>query len=130
MASERLQRHIERLLDEADQAIVQRQWDVVRERAQDILAIDPENSDGLAFLASAERALEVSTPASPTGQAPASPPIASTPTPSQPTSFADGRYQVKRFLGEGGKKMVYLAQDTTLDREVAFALLPILGNSG
>ena len=28
-----------------------------------------------------------------------------------PTSFSDGRYEVKRFLGEGGKKMVYLAHD-------------------
>ncbi len=26
-------------------------------------------------------------------------------------------------LGEGGKKEVYLAQDTLLDREVAFALV-------
>ena len=41
----------------------------------------------------------------------------------QPTSFADGRYQVKKFLGEGGKKKVYLAHDTLLDREVAFALI-------
>ncbi|MDP6715528.1 MAG: protein kinase, partial [SAR202 cluster bacterium] len=29
----------------------------------------------------------------------------------------------KRFLGEGGKKIVYLAQDTLLDRDVAFALI-------
>jgi serine/threonine protein kinase len=41
----------------------------------------------------------------------------------QPTSFASGRYQVKKFLGEGGKKKVYLAHDTTLDRDVAFALI-------
>jgi tetratricopeptide (TPR) repeat protein len=41
----------------------------------------------------------------------------------QPTSFAGGRYQVKKFLGEGGKKKVYLAHDTTLDRDVAFALI-------
>jgi tetratricopeptide (TPR) repeat protein len=41
----------------------------------------------------------------------------------QPTSFADGRYQVKKFLGEGGKKKVYLAHDTLLDRDVAFALI-------
>ena len=45
----------------------------------------------------------------------------------QPTSFANGRYQVKRFLGEGGKKKVYLAQDTLLDREVAFALIKTEG---
>jgi len=38
-------------------------------------------------------------------------------------SFADGRYQVKRLLGEGGKKLVYLAHDATLDRDVAFALI-------
>ena len=44
-----------------------------------------------------------------------------------PVSFADGRYQVKRFLGEGGKKKVYLAQDTLLDREVAFALIKTEG---
>jgi hypothetical protein len=41
----------------------------------------------------------------------------------QPTSFAGGRYQVKKFLGEGGKKKVYLAHDSTLDRDVAFALI-------
>ena len=43
--------------------------------------------------------------------------------PSVPTSFASGRYQVKKFLGEGGKKKVYLAHDTVLDRDVAFALI-------
>jgi len=52
---------------------------------------------------------------------PAPPP--SVPPSPEPTSFAGGRYQVKRFLGEGGKKKVYLAHDTVLDRDVAFALL-------
>ncbi|HEY41443.1 MAG TPA: protein kinase [Dehalococcoidia bacterium] len=41
----------------------------------------------------------------------------------EPTSFAGGRYQVKRLLGEGGKKKVYLVHDNTLDRDVAFALI-------
>jgi len=27
-----------------------------------------------------------------------------------PSSFAGGRYQVRRFLGEGGKKRVFLAR--------------------
>jgi len=40
-----------------------------------------------------------------------------------PVSFAGGRYQVKKFLGEGGKKKVYLVHDTLLDRDVAFALI-------
>src|SRR5262249_32572259 len=42
-------------------------------------------------------------------------------------SFCDGRYEVKRFLGEGGKKRVYLAHDTKLDRDVAFALIKTEG---
>ncbi|PKB64319.1 MAG: hypothetical protein BZY80_03250 [SAR202 cluster bacterium Io17-Chloro-G2] len=49
------------------------------------------------------------------------------PSSPQPTSFANGRYQVEKFLGEGGKKKVYLAHDATLDREVAFALIKTEG---
>ena len=45
----------------------------------------------------------------------------------QPASFSGGRHQVKRFLGEGGKNMVYLARDTLLDRDVAFTLIKIDG---
>jgi hypothetical protein len=39
----------------------------------------------------------------------------------EPASFAGGRYQVRKLLGEGGKKKVYLARDTVLDRDIAFA---------
>jgi len=46
-----------------------------------------------------------------------------TPPSSIPTSFVNDRYTVKKFLGEGGKKKVYLAYDTLLDRDVAFALI-------
>jgi hypothetical protein len=49
--------------------------------------------------------------------------IPTKPPVSEPTSFANGRYQVKKFLGEGGKKKVYLAHDTVLDRDVAFYLI-------
>ena len=119
MASERVQRRIDILLDEADQAIAQSDWSVVRDRAQNALALDPDNGDAATFLAAADRALASS------GQPPASTstPTSKEPTADQPTSFANGRYQVKRFLGEGGKKKIYLAQDSTLDREVAFALI-------
>ena len=44
-----------------------------------------------------------------------------------PTSVASGRYQVKRFLGEGAKKRVYLAHDERLDRDVAVALIKTEG---
>src|SRR5438093_166015 len=46
-----------------------------------------------------------------------------TPAPALPSSFGDGRYAVKGFLGEGGRKRVYLAHDTKLDRDVAVAVI-------
>ena len=39
------------------------------------------------------------------------------------TSFKEGQYEVRDFLGEGGTKRVYLAHDTVLDRDVAFCVL-------
>ena len=49
------------------------------------------------------------------------------PSPALPASFAGGRYVVKGFLGEGGRKKVYLAHDEKLDRDVAFALIKTEG---
>ncbi len=40
-----------------------------------------------------------------------------------PESFGGGRYRVMGLLGEGAKKLVYLARDTTLGREVALAVV-------
>jgi serine/threonine protein kinase len=61
--------------------------------------------------------------------APGSPTPTPTPAPSPalPSSFAGGRYTVQRFLGEGGRKRVYLAHDTKLDRDVAFAVVKTEG---
>jgi class 3 adenylate cyclase len=47
--------------------------------------------------------------------------------PAAPTSLAAGRYQLDRFLGEGAKKLVFLARDTRLRREVAIALVKTEG---
>ena len=126
MASERVQRTINNLLDEAEEAVSRSDWAVVQDRARNVLAFDPDNQDAAAFMAAADRALQDTIP-QPTGEPPDPRPAASAPTPAQPSSFASGRYQVKRFLGEGGKKKVYLAHDTLLDREVAFALIKTEG---
>ena len=47
----------EGLLEKADEALTQRRWDVVQQRAQDTLAIELGNSEGVAFLVAAARAL-------------------------------------------------------------------------
>ncbi|MGH2837383.1 MAG: protein kinase domain-containing protein, partial [Thermoleophilaceae bacterium] len=36
-----------------------------------------------------------------------------------PTAYGNGRYEILRFLGEGGRKRVYLARDVRMQREVA-----------
>ena len=127
MASERVQQHVNRLLDEIDEAMARLDWEQVLELSNAVLDLAPDNVDAQQFLAAAERNMARSGTAS--GQSTGSvdiPTIADAVTPA-PTSFANGRYQVKRFLGEGGKKIVYLAHDTTLDREVAFALIKTEG---
>ena len=43
------------------------------------------------------------------------------------STFVDGRYKVKKLLGEGGKKRVYLAHDDVLDRDVAIAVIKTEG---
>ena len=95
MASERFQRQIDRLLDEAEAALSRFDWESVRQCAQAVLAIDPQTDDGLTFLATAERAVGGS--AAPAGQSvPAKPTAAPSAPLDNPTSFANGRYQVKR----------------------------------
>ena len=131
LASERLKRRIDGFLDEVENAVSQLDWVVVRDRTMAILALDPENQDAQTFLAAAERALAGSsvtqTSLQNSGQSTSpEPPFVATAT-EQPRSFANGRYQVKRFLGEGGKKRVYQALDELLDRDVAFALIKTEG---
>ena len=54
-------------------------------------------------------------------------PTSEPPSPALPTSLANGRYEVKSFLGEGGRKRVYLAHDTRLGRDVAVAMIKTEG---
>ena len=93
MSTERIQRRIERLLDQIEQEADHQNWQRVRDLAGEVLEFAPDNADATTLFAVAERRLTT-----------ASEPI--TPISSnqvveaaQPTSFADGRYEVKRFLG-------------------------------
>ncbi|MSQ15491.1 MAG: hypothetical protein EXR50_06480, partial [Dehalococcoidia bacterium] len=122
MTSERMQRRIERLLEQADEAIEGLQWERLREIARAVLGIDRENADALAYLAAAESNLVPSeSPTAAEGAAAQAPAPKPDPAPALPTSFVNGRYVVKRLLGEGGKKIVYETTDTVLERDVAYA---------
>lgn len=57
MASQRVQRQVERLLTEAEEAVARLDWTRARARAQAALALDPGNRDAAAYVAAAERAL-------------------------------------------------------------------------
>ena len=111
MASERVQRQINLLLDQIEEEASQLNWAAVRERAQAVLAYDPENRDPLAFLAAAERAQ--GSPAAPAIR----PTVTTTTATSHPTSFANGRYQVKELRGEGGEKKGFLAHTVVRRRK-------------
>ena len=94
------------------------------DRARRALLLDPENRDAINFLAAAQRALGEPGEAIFGALIPSVPPLAPPQAaPVGPTSFANGRYQVQEFLGEGGKKKVYLAHDGILDRDVALAVI-------
>src|SRR5262245_59660777 len=48
-------------------------------------------------------------------------------TEAAPAALGGGRYHVRRFIGEGGKKRVYVAHHTRLYRDVAIALVKTEG---
>ena len=59
MVSESVQARIDRLLNEAREAVAELNWAVVLNRAQNVLRIESENEDARALLAAAERAFEM-----------------------------------------------------------------------
>ncbi len=88
MARGRIQRRIDRLLDQIEEEADQLNWPAVLERAKAVLAYDPENQDAGSFLTAAERAL-AGTP-TPTSQPTTSPPTRPAAS-HDPSSFANGR---------------------------------------
>ena len=60
MPSERVQRRIDALLDEADKSIELRNWQSALEFAEAALGFDPDNSEANSFKDAANRALTAS----------------------------------------------------------------------
>ena len=50
MASDRIKRQIERLLDSLEEAVEGRDWQLVRQLAEDVLVLDPDNVDAPPYL--------------------------------------------------------------------------------
>lgn len=112
MPSDRVLRRVARVLDDAEAAADRDDWATVADLTRQALALDDTSEDARGLLSASER------------MGAGVPQTSPTPVPSaQPASFAAGRYLVKKFLGEGGKKKVFLAHDGLLDRDVAFALI-------
>ncbi len=124
LSSVRVQRQVVRLLGELEQAVISRQWEVVRDTSNDVLALEPNNVDAQAFLAAASRALgEDGFQQSPGGSASTSSATADHFDVSG--GVINGRYALGRMIGEGARKKVYEARDSLLDRDVAVAIVKI-----
>jgi len=54
MPSERIQRRIDQLLDEADEALGRKDWAAVLAVCRQVLGLDAVNTDAAAYLAAAE----------------------------------------------------------------------------
>lgn len=112
--------------DESEAALAARDWVKVHDCCYDVLALDPDDQDGRAFLAAAKRALQDRAE-----NAPAARSVTSQSGSVGAVSVADevpqtvitGRYTLAELIGEGARKRVYAANDSLLDRQVALALI-------
>ena len=110
MPSERIQRRIDALLDEADAAVAAREWAAVAESARAVLAIDEGNEDAAAFLkmaASNDILVDAEAAEAPAPLASAQPTVPSPPPPAAPQlpeSFGAGRFHVQRSLARAARR--------------------------
>ncbi|MAG13473.1 MAG: hypothetical protein CMN78_02635 [Spirochaetales bacterium] len=102
---------VDKLLQKITIAFGAGDWRIVQDLSREILELDPRNR-------AAERYLDLASSELQTDEEEEAPREES-----MPASFADNRYEVNEFLGEGARKKVYLVHDTVLDRDVAFALI-------
>ena len=113
MPSDRIQRRINALLDEADEAVTARRWDEVAEKGRAVLVIDEANEDAVAFLKMAEANGATAAGAQPSAEAARS-----------GTRRLRAHLLRRRPLRRGAfpwrrrQKLVYLAHDELLDRDV------------
>ena len=114
MTTDWMRTQIDQLLAQASEAISRTDWKAARDHAESILGLDPGNADGQGIMAAAERVLGIGKD-SPAEERESTAPLESPQASfTQPVTFSDGRYQVRQFLGERGKKRIDLAHDGTL----------------
>jgi len=94
MPSERVQRRVDDLLDQAKRAVSDRDWATVQEIAEAVLIADSQNGDALVFIAMAQSALGLNTSVKPVARESSAELVDAV----KPESFVDGRYEVRGLL--------------------------------
>ncbi|MBI5946590.1 MAG: protein kinase [Chloroflexi bacterium] len=119
MPTPRVQKRIDALFEEIEAAVAAASWSGVRDLAQEVLDLDPDDADAASFLAAARRRMEREGPGESSGPASAAH--------ERGEGFLSGRYVVRQTLGRLGRKAVYLAHDKIVERDVAFTTIDTVG---
>ena len=97
--SARVQRQIDALLDQTEEAIRERDWNAALECIRAVLNVDPTNEDAISFQGMAESARGDTPPSATSGAEQLAAPREKVASPDSPSSFANGRYEVTGSLG-------------------------------
>ena len=101
--------NLKKLIQELDEANDRNDWPSVKKISEQILAMDEGNADARTFLRLAGRRMRERS------------------AHEQPSSFADGRYEVISLLHEDETKFVYRCRDVELGRDAACVLIKTKG---